>query len=273
MTPFERLNAIRDLRTLRGTPKVVLLVIALRANAEGACWPSVETIAADAGVGTTAARSALRALEHDGWIRVVAEPGRQSTIIVVEARLTPTADVAPTTESVGVPQRQALPTPTESVGAPTPSVAEQITNRSTNRGETREDARTPEAGVLPGRPPVRRRVEPAELFSLEMAYGEAMRALVGRDYAVPRGQRWELAALAELHGGATPTERGAWLPGALARFHAATANDAIGFGSGYPRAFRKWLDAGSPANGYARAGPRAAASAEPAPYHEEWSPD
>lgn len=66
----EHANIVRDLRQpdIRGPAKAVLLVLALRADQTGCCWPSVETVAQDAGLSVTATKQALRHLVALGLI-------------------------------------------------------------------------------------------------------------------------------------------------------------------------------------------------------------
>jgi len=85
MSPLERLNAIRDLRCLRGPQKAVLLVMALRANAIGQLWPSIACIADDAGVSVQVARRALAKLVVVGFVSRVQERAatRETTIFAL----------------------------------------------------------------------------------------------------------------------------------------------------------------------------------------------
>lgn len=54
---------------IRGPRKAVLLVLADRADKHGECWPSLDTIAHDAGCAQSTAVEAVKWLEEDGWLK------------------------------------------------------------------------------------------------------------------------------------------------------------------------------------------------------------
>lgn len=58
------------------TAKLLLYVIALRANAEGICWPSVNTLAQDSGLARRTVQAQLAYLEGQDLLRREATPGR-----------------------------------------------------------------------------------------------------------------------------------------------------------------------------------------------------
>lgn len=65
-----------------GPAKSVLLILAVHANAEARCWPSVTRIAEQAGVCERTARIALRRLEKAGAIETEAQrmPARRRPV-------------------------------------------------------------------------------------------------------------------------------------------------------------------------------------------------
>lgn len=63
-------------RGVSGTQKLVLMVLANRANAAGECWPSVPGLAADCCISERATRNALRELEAVGLVTTLAGGGR-----------------------------------------------------------------------------------------------------------------------------------------------------------------------------------------------------
>jgi len=87
MRPLDRFNAIRDLRApgLRAFEKVVLFILAARLNVErGYAWPSLRRLGADAGMGETAVRRVLRALQAMGLIRVEAQRGSPNRYWIID---------------------------------------------------------------------------------------------------------------------------------------------------------------------------------------------
>lgn len=70
---FKWIRFARD-APVSGPRKSVLFALASRSNATGECWPSVRTLARDAGVSERGARYALRELTADGWIEVRERP-------------------------------------------------------------------------------------------------------------------------------------------------------------------------------------------------------
>jgi hypothetical protein len=56
------MRAVRDLRDMSVTQKAVLFVLVLRCGDDGTCFPSAETIAADAGLSVRAVRIAIKEL-------------------------------------------------------------------------------------------------------------------------------------------------------------------------------------------------------------------
>jgi hypothetical protein len=88
VSPFDRIKRIRE-SGLQATDRLVMLILASYANAEGRCWPSVQTIADDSGLNERTARRVLRRLEKAKHLRkdgagprgttayIVATPGRR----------------------------------------------------------------------------------------------------------------------------------------------------------------------------------------------------
>lgn len=70
---FRWIRAARD-APATGSRKAILLALASRANDRGECWPSVKTLARDAGVSERTAQRTLRELAIDGWIEVRERP-------------------------------------------------------------------------------------------------------------------------------------------------------------------------------------------------------
>jgi hypothetical protein len=66
---LEVMRAIAALRDLPGPAKGVLWVIAIRAdNVTGECWPSLDTVAADAGISRSCAKARIRELVAAGYL-------------------------------------------------------------------------------------------------------------------------------------------------------------------------------------------------------------
>lgn len=64
---------------LSGPTKSVLLALAIRADDEEKCWPSIDTIAHDAGISERSAQGSLRELETAGLITAEGMGGRRLT--------------------------------------------------------------------------------------------------------------------------------------------------------------------------------------------------
>jgi hypothetical protein len=85
-------RAIRMARGITCTEKCILFVLADYANARRRkveVWPSVSTIAADAGVSRSTAQTALHRLRDVGWLRITPQtsaPGVQTSNLY---RITP----------------------------------------------------------------------------------------------------------------------------------------------------------------------------------------
>jgi hypothetical protein len=67
---LDTMRAIRELRDASAPQKAVLYALALRADDEGACWPSYGTIARDAGLSARATKENVAALQTAGHITV-----------------------------------------------------------------------------------------------------------------------------------------------------------------------------------------------------------
>lgn len=67
--PLTALRAIRDSRTLECTHRMVLIALVMRADDAWRCYPSVATIADDAGIVKSTATAALRALRDAGLVQ------------------------------------------------------------------------------------------------------------------------------------------------------------------------------------------------------------
>jgi hypothetical protein len=65
---LEALSAIRDDRELGKYAKLVFFVLLSHADAEGFCFPGLETLALECGIGRTAVVAAVRELEIHSWV-------------------------------------------------------------------------------------------------------------------------------------------------------------------------------------------------------------
>lgn len=80
---FEKMILVREIPGFKGPTKWVLMCIALREGANGReAWPSVETIAKDAGVGKSTVRRIICSLEHNGVLKVTRRANKTSKYIV-----------------------------------------------------------------------------------------------------------------------------------------------------------------------------------------------
>jgi hypothetical protein len=79
---WQAARAALDLDSINPTAKFVLIVLCLRAGADGRAWPSVATIAADTGYADRAVRMALGQLRKGGHIDLIHRQGRSSLISV-----------------------------------------------------------------------------------------------------------------------------------------------------------------------------------------------
>jgi len=125
---------------MKGIRKAVLRVLA---DHYPNVWPSIDTIASQAGFGTTATRMAVRELERDAYIapcghKLGGRCGSEQYVINVELILAESEspktqrDALPFAKEAGglenpMPHAQ---NPTSRVPNPTPDVAEQLTNRA-----------------------------------------------------------------------------------------------------------------------------------------------
>jgi hypothetical protein len=62
------------------TAKLVLMMVAYRAGADGRAWPSMATIAADTGLRERAVRHAVHRLAKEGHLEVIHRPGKSSVL-------------------------------------------------------------------------------------------------------------------------------------------------------------------------------------------------
>jgi hypothetical protein len=94
---YEAMVAART-STLSSTQRHVLNAVALRADAGGACWAAVGTIARDCGLGERAVQQAIGVLEELGVLVAERRPGRTTewTIVVARVPQSPPHDVHPT---------------------------------------------------------------------------------------------------------------------------------------------------------------------------------
>lgn len=67
---LKHFNAIRDSGLLKGAAYQVALMLAVRTNEYGVCWPSYTTIAKEARVSGRSARDAVKKLERQGLLSV-----------------------------------------------------------------------------------------------------------------------------------------------------------------------------------------------------------
>jgi DNA-binding Lrp family transcriptional regulator len=68
---------------LDGVSKAILYALAYRANNQGECWPSIQTIARDSGFERTAVKNRLEKWQKSGLVTVVgAKPAKNGTVNV-----------------------------------------------------------------------------------------------------------------------------------------------------------------------------------------------
>jgi hypothetical protein len=79
---WQAARAVLDIDALNPTAKFVLIVLCLRAGADGRTWPSVATICADTGYADSAVRRALIHLQKSGHIGLIHRSGRSSLVSV-----------------------------------------------------------------------------------------------------------------------------------------------------------------------------------------------
>jgi hypothetical protein len=122
---YEAMVAART-STLSSTQRHVLNAVALRADAGGACWAAVGTIARDCGLGERAVQQAIGVLEELGVLVAERRPGRTTewTIVVARVPQQPPHDVHPTHARRAPPEDWSPPHdvhPTPAPGADTPA--------------------------------------------------------------------------------------------------------------------------------------------------------
>jgi hypothetical protein len=66
--PLDELRALRDLRDISSTGKIVLMALILRADEQGLCWPSFETLGADAGMDPRSVKRVIKKLAAAGHV-------------------------------------------------------------------------------------------------------------------------------------------------------------------------------------------------------------
>ena len=79
---WKAVREVIDMDGVKPTAKLVLLVLAVRANTEGQAWPSVGRLSADTGLSESSVQRALRSLAEDGFITIEERPGRASVLTV-----------------------------------------------------------------------------------------------------------------------------------------------------------------------------------------------
>jgi DNA-binding transcriptional ArsR family regulator len=77
------------LASLSASGHIVLSAMCDRANAAGLCWPAVETIATEYGIGISSVRRALAELTEVGMLLVLREPGKPNRYRLTVPRETP----------------------------------------------------------------------------------------------------------------------------------------------------------------------------------------
>jgi hypothetical protein len=75
----------KEATDVKGTAKVILLNLAWHADEEGVAWPSLPTLAAEAGVAERTAQDALAELDALGWIRREFRPRRSTRYHLMDA--------------------------------------------------------------------------------------------------------------------------------------------------------------------------------------------
>ncbi len=128
------------------------------------------------------------------------------------------------------------------------------------------------AGTGPDPAEPRRQASTAELHRLGEVYAETVRDRTGAPFGLPRGAVRDLAIVANDLAPQGPVEaRLEWFAETVGKFIAATKNDPIANQGFRPSRFVDWLNAGAPPT-WGRKQGTDPASAQPPPYHREWTP-
>jgi hypothetical protein len=103
---WQAARAVRDLRGIDPTAKLVLVMIALRAGDDGRAWPSVATVVEDTGLSDRGVRLAVKRLRKTGHLVVVHSRGEGWTMTVSAApRAGPPRHDVPDTAAPGAKKR------------------------------------------------------------------------------------------------------------------------------------------------------------------------
>ena len=137
-------RATQKAKTLTHVQRNVAQALALRANEDGECWPSIATLAEDANCKETAARGAIRELTRLGLLEVNLSAGRISNTY----RL---INPSPARKVEALPE-VANPAPERRVKPLNPSAGRTPTLRL---GEPKRNHRTEEEILLSGKGPTR----------------------------------------------------------------------------------------------------------------------
>jgi len=130
--------------SLSDAGRAVWLPLAKRANRGGRCWPSVNTIAREAGKGRTQTYSAVDELETVGLIRRESSPGGAPTCTTtyIMQPIRPAEPVRPTERvSQTAPVRQTEPLPVRPAGQTRPAHRTRITKESRSKSPKRRKRR------------------------------------------------------------------------------------------------------------------------------------
>lgn len=125
--------------------KLVMVALADRANEDGVCWPSVQTLAEKTGISVRGVQTTIRSLEDLGLLERQETAGKSNRYLLK----LPLHTVHPTIEATPAPCAPLPPQdvhPTPAPGAPNTSMIHQSTNKETDTRLRREADAPPKAG-------------------------------------------------------------------------------------------------------------------------------
>jgi hypothetical protein len=187
---------------LPATAKGVAHALALRSDQDGRCWPSLETIAIDAGLSVAGARLALRALTSNGVVSIVSgSKGRVANRYELQPLTSWTVNPSPRDRSPrnGSP-RVVLAPPNPSPGSAEPLTSEgvnpspgskELPNRTTQelpKGIAPVSTDAPKPKLVKAPASGVQQAVPADHVGLQRHYAAAFRRETGADHVLARGQ-------------------------------------------------------------------------------------
>jgi hypothetical protein len=123
-SPVECLSWLRSIRKLKmpAGEKLALVEIALCIGSEsGVCWPSVATIARNAGVSPNTARRGILRAERMGMLRIEARPGTSNVFSLTYPETPPKSETGTEVETPPETASAPIQTPPKTASAPLPS--------------------------------------------------------------------------------------------------------------------------------------------------------